>query len=152
MAAGFASVGCGGVYGTDQLGRPLLFKMEFNQVPKHVRERSRRPSDGGEALRQYMQEGRDHDVRVTRQLAQLRHRPRASYQRDLVARYESGELLEEMNNAVVAWGHGTLQSPDGQILPIGGSTVGGSRRLCGGWIPPNVEEFLRNCGDPPWAW
>ena len=80
-------------------------------------------------------------------LAQLRHRPRASYQRDLVARYESGELLEEMNNAVVAWGHGTLQSPDGKILPIGGSTAGIPRRLCGGWIQPNVEEFLRKCGD-----
>ena len=32
-------------------------------------------------------------------------------------------------------------------LPIGGSTAGRSRRLCGDWIEPDVELFLRNCGD-----
>ena len=72
MAAGFTSLGCGGVYGCDQLGRPLLFKMEFNSIPKHVREKARKV--GKEALREYVQGGRQHDARVTRELAQLRWR------------------------------------------------------------------------------
>ena len=52
----------GGVYGCDQLGRPLLFKMEFNSIPKHVREKARKV--GKEALREYVQGGRQHDARV----------------------------------------------------------------------------------------
>ena len=72
--------------------------------------------------------------------------PDSEYERDLLARFKRGELHRDLNLAVLAYGHGTLKSPNGQFLPIGGSTVGESRRLCGGWIPPNVEEFLRNCG------
>ena len=75
-------------------------------------------------------------------LAQQPVWPRASYQKDLVAQNESGELLEKMNKAVAAWGHGSLRSADGRTLDIGGSTGGLSRRIIDDWVEPNWEEFL----------
>ena len=65
-----------------------------------------------------------------------------SHQRNLLSRYDSGELREEMNKAVTAWGHGSLRSADGRTLDIGGSTGGLSRRIIDDWVEPNWEEFL----------
>jgi hypothetical protein len=61
-------LGCGGVYGCDQLGRPLLFKMEFNCLPKHVRDRA------ASELPEYKREAKENDRRVMRDTAQLRWR------------------------------------------------------------------------------
>ena len=36
--------------------------------------------------------------------------------------WESGKLLEDLNNAKREYGHGTLVSADGEELRIGGST------------------------------
>ena len=64
------------------------------------------------------------------------------WQRDLLERWDSGELLRELNNAVASWGHGRLRSADGAHLDIGGSTGGVSRRVIDGWVAPNWQEFL----------
>ena len=64
------------------------------------------------------------------------------WQRDLLERWDSGELLRELNNAVAAWGHGRLRSADDEHLDIGGGTGGVSRRLIDGWVPPDWREFL----------
>jgi len=66
-----------------------------------------------------------------------------SWQENLLQRWDSGELLRDKNSAVAAWGHGRLRSADGQVLDIGGSTGGGSRRIIDGWTPPDWREFLR---------
>ena len=59
-----------------------------------------------------------------------------------VAKEKSGVLLQELNSAIAAWGHGRLRSEDGDHLDIGGSTGGGSRRLIDGWVMPDWREFL----------
>ena len=66
----------------------------------------------------------------------------SSWQQKLLQRWDSGELLREMNRAVSDWGHGRLRSADGGHLDIGGSTGGGSRRIIDGWVPPDWREFL----------
>jgi len=66
-----------------------------------------------------------------------------SRQMDLLEQWDSGELLRQKNAAVVAWGHGRLDSADGAQLAIGGSTGGGSRRIIDGWVPPDWREFLK---------
>ena len=35
---------------------------------------------------------------------------------DLLQRWDSGELLEELNKAVGAWGHRRLRSADGEYM------------------------------------
>ena len=85
-------------------------------------------------------------LREAERLAMLPRPPDSEYQRDLLKRFQCGELHLDLNTAVLAYGHGTLKSPDGQVLPIGGSTVGESRRLLQDWVQPDVGEFLRNCG------
>ena len=65
-------------------------------------------------------------------------------QTDLLERYDSGTLLEELNGAIAAWGHGRLRSEAGEHLDIGGSTGGGSRRIIDGWTPPDWREFLEH--------
>ena len=65
-----------------------------------------------------------------------------SWQTDLLERYDSGVLLQELNSAIAAWGHGRLRSEAGDHLDIGGSTSGGSRRLIDGWVMPNWRDFL----------
>ena len=66
-----------------------------------------------------------------------------SWQTDLLERYDSGVLLQELNSAIAAWGHGRLRSEAGEHLDIGGSTGGGSRRIIDDWTPPDYWEFLR---------
>ena len=85
-------------------------------------------------------------LREAERLAMLPRLPDSEYQRDLLARFKRGELHRDLNLAVLAYGHGTLKSPDGQELCIGGSTVGDSRRLLRDWVPPDVDGFLKKCG------
>ena len=54
------------------------------------------------------------------------------WQTDLLEQYDSGVLLQKLNSAIAAWGHGRLRSETGDHLDIGGSTGGGSRRLIDG--------------------
>ena len=58
----------------------------------------------------------------------------SSWQLNLLERWDSGVLLQELNGAVAAW--------NGEHLDIGGSTGGVSRRLVDGWVPPDWREFL----------
>ena len=70
-----------------------------------------------------------------------------SWQTDLLERYDSGVLLQELNSAIAAWGHGRLRSEAGDHLDIGGSTGGGSRRIIDDWAPPaplHLREFLEH--------
>ena len=39
-----------------------------------------------------------------------------SWQWDLLRRLDTGELLRQVNFAIVAWGHGRLRAPDGVHL------------------------------------
>ena len=64
-----------------------------------------------------------------------------SWQRDLLQRWDSGELRRELNEAVAAWGHRPLGSAQGEHLDIVGSTGGRSRRLVDGWVPREWQEF-----------
>ena len=64
------------------------------------------------------------------------------WQTDLLEQYDSGVLLQKLNSAIAAWGHGRLRSEAGDHLDIGGSTGGGSRRLIDGWVMPNWRDFL----------
>ena len=70
-------------------------------------------------------------------------RPLTSRQTDLLEQYDLGTLLEELNGAIAAWGHGRLRSEAGEHLDIGGSTGGGSRRIIDDWTPPDWREFLK---------
>ena len=57
-------------------------------------------------------------------------------------RLEDGSLLRHMNEAVAAYGHGTLRRDDGQTIQIGGSTRGVTRFLLDGCDEPDVDSFL----------
>ena len=65
-----------------------------------------------------------------------------SRQTDLLKRYESGVLRDELKKAVAAYGHGCLRSEDGDILNIGGSTGGVTRCLIDDWRKPDCQRFL----------
>jgi len=62
--------------------------------------------------------------------------------RQLYEDYCSGESLRVMNLAVADYGHGTLYEAGGQVLQIGASTGGVTRRILDGWQPPNFTAFL----------
>ena len=72
--------------------------------------------------------------------------PVSEYQRDLLARFKRGELHRDLNQAVLAHGHGTMKAPDGTKLCIGGSTVGASRLLLHDHVAPDVQAFLKKVG------
>ena len=57
-------------------------------------------------------------------------------------RLEDGSLLRHTNDAVAAYGHGTLRRDDGQTIQIGGSTRGVTRFLLDGCDEPNIDSFL----------
>ena len=65
-------------------------------------------------------------------------------QKDVLAKYDSGELLQKRNEAVVAFGHGRLENARGDYLEWGGSAGGGSRRIIDGWQPPDWRTFLED--------
>ena len=53
----------------------------------------------------------------------------------------SGNLRREQNEAVRAFGHGTLVNDRGEELHIGGSTGGQTRRLMGTFTEPDLAAF-----------
>ncbi len=56
----------------------------------------------------------------------------------------AGELRINRNNAVRALGHGQLRNRRGDVMDIGGSTGGASRRILDSWHQPDFREFLQN--------
>ena len=65
-------------------------------------------------------------------------------QLEVLERWDSGELRNNRNSAIVALGHGRLRTARGDYLDIGGSTGGGSRRIIDGWQPPDWRHFLQD--------
>ena len=55
---------------------------------------------------------------------------------------EDGSLLRRTNEAVAAFGHGTLRRVGGERLEVGGSTGGVSRFLLDGHAEPDVASSL----------
>ena len=89
------------------------------------------------------------DYRMTCML-RLRLDRHEVYYRDLerweqenLRRLEDGSLLRHTNEAVAAYGHGTLRRDDGETIEIGGSTGGITRFLLDGYAEPDVDSFLR---------
>ena len=64
------------------------------------------------------------------------------WQKDVLRKWDSGELRDNRNQAVLALGHGRLENARGDYLDMGGSTGGGSRRIIDSWQPPCWREFL----------
>ena len=54
---------------------------------------------------------------------------------------EDGSLLRRTNDAVAAYGHGTLRHGD-ETVEIGGSTGGVTRFLLDGYAEPDIYPFL----------
>ena len=64
-------------------------------------------------------------------------------QQQNLAMLDNGTLLERVNDAIMAYGHGTLRSAQGDDeLEIGGSTGGLSRYLLDGYQEPDLATFL----------
>ncbi|MDA8583140.1 hypothetical protein N9L68_02880 [bacterium] len=65
-----------------------------------------------------------------------------SPQQKLLQRWDSGELLQELNTAVRAWENGSSCSTDSEHMDIGTFTRRKSRRLIDGWVPPDWRQRL----------
>ena len=63
-------------------------------------------------------------------------------QRDLLDKWDNGQLLDERNDAILDLGHGCLQNAQGHKLHIGGSTGGGCRRIVDKWLPTDPYDVL----------
>ena len=66
------------------------------------------------------------------------------WEQENLRRLEDGSLLRRTNEAVAAYGHGTLRRDDGETIEIGGSTGGVTRFLLDGYAEPDVASFLAN--------
>ena len=55
----------------------------------------------------------------------------------------TGALLEQANNAIAEFGHGTLRDEQDNLLHIGGSTGGRTRKIVDDYIEPDVEKFFQ---------
>ena len=64
------------------------------------------------------------------------------WERDNLRSLENGSLLRRTNDAVAAYGHGTIRRDDGETMEIGGSTGGITRFLLDGYAEPDVATFL----------
>ena len=73
---------------------------------------------------------------------QVEKRDLQPWEKRNLRRLEDGSLLRHTNDAVAAYGHGTLRRDDGQTMQIGGSTRGVTRFLLDGCAEPDVESFL----------
>ncbi len=62
----------------------------------------------------------------------------------LLHQFDNDELRINRNNAVQALGHGQLRNRRGDIMDIGGSTGGVTRRVLDNWQQPDFREFLRD--------
>ena len=74
---------------------------------------------------------------------ELERRHLTGPQQQNLAMLDNGTLLERTNDAIIAYGHGTLRSAHGdEELEIGGSTGGLSRYLLDGYQEPDLATFL----------
>ena len=73
---------------------------------------------------------------------QVERRHLRPWQKKNLRQLQDGSLLRRTNDAVAAYGHGTLRREDGASLEIGGSTQGVTRFLLDGCAEPDVESFL----------
>ena len=73
---------------------------------------------------------------------QVEKRDLQPWEKRNLRRLEDGSLLRHTNEAVAAYGHGTLRRDDGQTIQIGGSTRGVTRFLLDGCDEPNIDSFL----------
>ena len=64
------------------------------------------------------------------------------WEQENLRRLQDGSLLRHTNEAVAAYGHGTLRREDGASIEIGGSTQGVTRFLLDGCAEPDVDSFL----------
>ena len=63
------------------------------------------------------------------------------FDRESLRKLQDGSLLRRTNEAVAAFGHGTLRHGD-ETVEIGGSTGGVTRCLLDGYAEPDVATFL----------
>ena len=75
---------------------------------------------------------------------QVERRHLRPWQKKNLRQLQDGSLLRRTNDAVAAYGHGTLRRDDGETIEIGGSTGGITRFLLDGYAEPDVDSFLRN--------
>ena len=66
----------------------------------------------------------------------------AWWERENLRKLQDGSLLRLTNEAVAAFGHGTLRRVGGERIEIGGSTGGVTRFLLDGNAEPDVASFL----------
>ena len=104
-------------------------------------------SDGREHLKRKAAQAKL-DYRMTCMLrrkldhGQVERRHLQPWQKKNLRRLQDGSLLRHTNDAVAAYGHGTLRREDGASLEIGGSSQGDTRFLLDGCAEPDVESFL----------
>lgn len=72
---------------------------------------------------------------------QVQERDLAWWELENLRKLEDGSLLRRTNEAVAAFGHGTLRQGDERV-EIGGSTGGVTRFLLDGYAEPDVATFL----------
>ena len=72
---------------------------------------------------------------------QVEERELARWERENLRKLEDGSLLRRTNEAVAAFGHGTLRR-GGESIEIGGSTGGVTRFLLDRKNEPDVASFL----------
>ena len=63
-------------------------------------------------------------------------------EQQLLRDLDNGTLLQNLNNAVARFGHGTLRMPGRSIL-IGASTGGRTREVLDNWQPPSIDPWMR---------
>ena len=68
--------------------------------------------------------------------------PLTKHQKEVLDKWESGELLRTANRITCESGHGRLKKKDGKSLDIGGSTSGYCRRMLQIWSPPDATAFV----------
>ena len=73
---------------------------------------------------------------------QVQERDLGWWEQESLRMLEDGSLLLRTNEAVAAFGHGTLRREDGATIEVGGSTGGVSRFLLDGHVEPDVASFL----------
>ena len=62
----------------------------------------------------------------------------------MLRQWDDGVLLDNLNTAIAARGHGRLRKAGGEYLDIGGSTGGAPRRNIDSWQPPDWHAFLED--------
>ena len=62
--------------------------------------------------------------------------------RQLLRYLRNGTLLQNLNNAMARFGHGTLRM-SGRSIFIGASPGGRTREVLDNWQPTNIERWMR---------